>query len=754
MAIVKFRRKKNSTEEKEYRAETENTSFATTSFTTKEQLSDYYFYLNNKKEYEYSKEQIVKYGNDVVEETTRMSLVIQDVLPEKLLPHNFLHLPEKEYEAKLREISDIYAETVMKHNEYYRMLNGDQTKIEEKEITFSFSKREMQGLSLLQVKDRVESYVNEFAHNFVGYTYKERIPHIQIHAKPNGVVDCHLMLAYYDNSGKKLRSLESQIDLEEKSLTMYLIEKSGKFPWLETVITDKWLEIGKLTTPEMVPEEVELLKDILARTPTDPLATHEALIAAGVTVTPHRQGKSQLFNINVNGMKFIVDKEFDFPLYKSLSSYSSFKTFGKNNKNMDVEEASKSLMDIFDKMKGKSLEELNEELLKEGVCIKLNNNKAKKIKGISFDFGNGKTIKSSDLEFNKDDYTTSYTTYNNLSVSNEKFNRVIVDIKEHGFYKESKFGSIGDKKTEKTSYEEWRMKENESLYAFQKRMRNSKNNKALLALGQYEIPSPFSNTVYHNYNGRKKMIAQLLDDNTVRVFSDTPSALKAGLQIHHAKNRLSNAEIKAGYKHHIEISSSNLEALNKAWLQAKLLGYVPVVKIKGSENLEFTPTISTVEAYNKEIEKKKVSCRKENVIALQKYLSNVPTFYSGKADKKEKLNFTYFTALGNDVDRSAMALVYLDAFKLGVDKNVVFNPPNVHKNSRNRVTVDDLLKRYRLLLATAKAELPEEKYAAFKLQLDNDTGISGQGTPKLEKKVENKNKQAPDNKAKPFKPKT
>ena len=85
---------------------------------------------------------------------------------------------------------------------------------------------------------------------------------------------------------------------------------------------------------------------------------------------------------------------------------------------------------------------------------------------------------------------------------------------------------------------------------------------------------------------------------------------------------------------------------------------------------------------------------------------------------------------------------------------MVFNPPNVHKNSRNRVTVDDLLKRYRLLLATAKAELPEEKYAAFKLQLDNDTGISGQGAPKLEKKVENKNKQAPDNKTKPFKPKT
>lgn len=758
MTIVKFRRTKLSSSMAEYRAETETTSYAGTSFLTKEHLSNHYFYCNKKKDHNLTKDQFVKYGDDVVDDNTRMSHVIQDVLPEELLPYNFVHLPQKEYEAKLREISDIYAETVMKHNEYYRILNGDKTVIEAKEIMFSFSRKEMEGLNLSQAKERIKSYIHTFTKKYVGSSFTQRLPHIQIHAKPNGIIDCHLLLAYYDNSGNKLRSFESKQDLEEKSIIMYQIENDKNFNWVEPVITDHWLEIGKLTTPEMVPEEVELLKAILAKTPTDPQATHRALIDAGVIVTPHREGsKAQLFNLDVNGIKFIVDKNFDFELFKSLSSYSAFKKFGKNNKNMDVEEASKTLIAIFDKMKGKSLEELNEELLKEGVCIKLNNNKAKKINGISFDFGNGKTIKSSDLDFNKSDFTTSYTTYQNLLATNEKFNRVVIDIKEHGFYKERKYGSLGEEDTKKSTYEEWRMKKNESLYAFQKRMRNSNNSKALLALGQYEIPSPFSNTVYHNYNGRKKMIAQLVDDKTVRVFSDTPSAIKAGLQIHHAKNRLSNAEIKAGYKHHIEISSSNLEALNKAWLQAKLLGYVPVVKIKGSENLEFTPTISTVEAYNKEIDKKRISCRKENVTALQKYLSNVPTADTSKTDEddqKEKLRLTYFTALGNDVDRSAMALVYLDAFKLGVDKNVVFNPPNVHKNSRNRVTVDDLLKRYRLLLATAKAELPEEKYAAFKLQLDNDTGISGQGTPKLEKKVENKNKQAPDNKAKPFKPKT
>ncbi|WP_449102040.1 hypothetical protein [Pseudomonas extremaustralis] len=760
MAIVKFRRTKSSSTSKEYRAETETTAYGGTSFNTIEQLSNHFIYLNKKKDYNLSQKQFVKYGEDTVNDKTRMSHVIQDVLPDELLPYNFLHLPENEYQAKLKEISFIYANKVIRHNEYYRILNGDNTTIQEKEIMFSFSKKEMQGLNLSQAKERINSYVDHFAKKFVGSSYTERKPWLQIHAKPNGIIDCHLMLAYYDKSGKRLRSFESEIDLEEKSIIMYQMENSKDFTWLEPVITENWLQKGKLTTPEMVPEEVQLLKDILSRNPTDPEVTHRALIDAGVMVTPHREGtKSMLFNLDVKGVKFIVDKNFDYDLYKSLSTYTSFKKFGKNNKNMDVEEASNNIVSIVNRMKGKSLEELNDELLKEGVCIKLNPNKAKKINGISFDFGNGKTIKSSDLEFRKSDFTTSYATYQNLLKANEKFNQVIVEIKESGFYKERKFGSVGDK-ADKTTYEEWRMKQNESLYAFQKRMRNSNNSKALLALAQYEIPSPFSNIVYHNYKGRKRMIAQLVDNKTVRVYSDTPSALKAGLQIHHAKNRLSNAEIKAGYKHHIEISSSNIEALNKAWLQAKLLGYVPIVKIKGSESLEFTPTIATVEAYKKEIEKKRLSCRTENVSNIKKYLSSVQNVKTGKddtdeADKKNKLKLSYFAALGNDVDRSAMALAYLDAYKLGVDKNVVFNPPNVHKNSRNRVTSDDLLKNYRLLLATAKAELPEEKYAAFKLELDTDTGIAEQKEIiEAKKEIVTKAKPTEDNKIKRIKPKT
>lgn len=753
MTIIKFRRTKLSSSMKEYRAETETTSYGGVSFTTREQLSNHFIYLNKMKDYQLSQDQFVTYGGDTVDDNTRMSHVIQNVLPEHLMPYNFLHLPKKEYEAKLKEISFIYADTVMKHNEYYRKLNGDNTVIQEKEIFFSFSKSEMAGLNLSQAKERINSYVEHFSKRFIGPSYKERLPWLQIHAKPNGIIDCHLMLAYYDNSGRKLRSYETELDLEEKSLIMYTMENDNKFPWIEPVITKKWLEIGKLTTPEMVPEEIELLKDILSRTPKDPEATHRNLIDAGITVTPHRQGKSKIFNLDVNGTKFIVDRNFEFDLYKSLSTYTSFKSFGKNNKNMDVEEASKNIMGIIDRMKGKSFEELNEELLKEGVCIKLNPNKAKKINAISFDFGNGKTIKSSDLSFNKSDFTSSYTTYQNLLKANEKFNQVIIDIKESGFYKEKNIASIGDIK--KTTYEEWRMKQNESLYAFQKRMRNSNNSKALLALGQYEIPSPFSNIVYHNYNGRKKLIAQLVDDKTVRVFSDTPSALKAGLQLHLAKNRLSNEEMKAGYRNHIEISSSNLEALNKAWLQAKLLGYVPIVKIKGSENLEFTPTIATVEAYKKEIDKKRASYRKENITSIKKYLSSVQNIVTEKDDtkkakKKETLKLRYFESLGNDVDRSAMALAYFDAYKLGVDKNVIFNPPNLHKNSRNRVTSDDLLKSYKLLLATAKAELPEEKYAAFKVELDKDAGI---GTVDMTQEVEKKKKQILENSQKNKKPK-
>lgn len=756
MAIVKFRRTKNSSSTEEYREETGTTSYGGTSFTTREQLSDYFVYLNKIKDYKLLQEQFVSYGEDTVDDNTRMSHVIQNVLPEKLMPYNFLHLPTNEYEKKLKEISLTYADTVMKHNEYYRKLNGENTTIEKKEIIFSFSVNEMKGLNLLQAKERINSYVDHFAKRFIGPSYKERLPWLQIHAKPNGLIDCHLMLAYYDNSGRRLRSYDSEIDLEEKSLIMYTMENDNKFPWIEPVITKKWLEIGKLTTPEMVPGEIELLKDILSRTPTDPDATHRKLIDAGIIVTPHRQGKSQIFQLNVNGTKFIVDKDFEFDLFKSLSTYTSFKKFGKSNKNMDVEEASQNIIDIIERMKGKSFEHLNDELLKEGVCIRVNPNKAKKINALSFDFGNGKTLKSSDLGFNKSDFTSSHTTYQNLLLANEKFNQVIIDIKESGFYKEKNLGSIGDNSIKKTTYEEWRMKQNESLYAFQKRMRNSNNSKALLALGQYEIPSPFSNIVYHNYRGRKKMIAQLVDDKTVRVFSDTPSALKAGLQLHLAKHRLSNEEMKAGYKNHIEISSSNLEALNKAWLQAKLLGYVPVVKIKGSEGLEFTPTIATVEAYKKEIDKKRSSYRKENIEIIQKYLSSVQNTVTGKdgtgkPKKKETLKLRYFEALGNDVDRSAMALAYLDAYKLGVDKNVIFNPPNLHKNSRNRVTSDDLMKSYKLLLATARAELSEEKYAAFKIEIDKDAGITGSVDMKQE--VEKKKKQILDNSQNTKKPK-
>lgn len=730
MAIVKVRRTKLASSLREYRQNAESTEFANVSFMSVEQLKKHFKYLNSKKEYDIPAERLIQsYGGDVIDDNTRMKLVVQDVIPDAMLPHHYLHLSPEEYEMKLDDAAGLYAETVAIHNEYYRIQNGDKSTTQSDEIFFSFALSEMAGLNLEQIRDRASQYVDAFSRPYIGENYKSRKPWLQIHPKPNGIVDCHLLLAYYDDRGQKLRSLRSLPDLEEKSNIQYQLEQSGRFPWLEMTITDSWVKQGKLTTPDQVPDEVAKLKEILSATPDRPDLTQRALIDAGAKITGHRYGnKTEFTSIDFNGVKFIVDKDFDSELNVMLSTYLEFKDFAKGNKKVKVSDVTSQLTEIINRMKGKSLEELNNELLKEGICMKLNPNKAKQVRGISFDFGNNTTIKSARIGFKKEDFKIEYQTYSNLIAAHNKFSEVVTEIKHNGAYKQKDFAYIGNGKPTKIStYEEWRMKENESLFAFQRRMRASNNSKALIAMTTYEVPSPFLNIIYHtNTRGTKKKVAQILDDKTIRVFGTTPSALKAGLQLFHAKNRLSYEEAAQGYKHRIEISGRDLEALNKAWLQAKLLGYEPVVKIKGSESLEFTPTISTMEAYDAELKKQRDKHRKANASNLSTYFTSGKVIEDNQhvtdpSFRPTKLTLNYFNSLGNDVDRSALALTYLDAHKLSVDTKHLFNPPFVHKNSRNRLTVTDLVKHYDLILSTARKEIPGE-YDAFKAELDRVTG--------------------------------
>lgn len=725
MAVVKFRRTKLADSISEHRADTSSTRYTSTAFKSAKEIANYCVYLNSKKEYNISPELLIEsYGGDIVDDTTRVQLVIQDVIPDEALPYNFLHLPPKQYQQKVRHAAELYAEQVVMHNEYYRKLNGDKSENEEKEMIFSFAKSEMAGLNLAQIRDRVDEYVDAVNKPFIGSSWRTRKPWIQIHAKPNGIVDVHCLLAHYDNQGQALRSFETVQDLEEKSNIMYRLEHDPKFAWLEKTITDSWIKEGKLTTPEQVPDEVATLKSILSATPNRPDLTHRALIDAGAKITAHRYGsKTEFTKIDFNGRKFVVNQAFDSELNIMLSKYIELKDFAKDNRKLDVGEVTSQLTEIINKMKGKSLEELNNELLKEGICIKLNPNKAKQVRGISFDFGNSTTIKSSRIGFKVEDFKTEYHTYNNLLNAHEKFSEVITEIKHQGVYKQKNYAFIGNgKRTDFSTFEEWRMRENESLFAFQRRMRASNNSKTLIALSQYEIPSPFANILYHNYNGRKKKVAEILSDKSIRVFNNTDSALKAGLQLFHAQNRLTQEEMSQGYKHRIEISGTNLESLNRAWLQAKLLGYEPVVKIKGNENSEFTPNLSTMEKYEAELLKKRDKHRKDNVANLKNYFSTDKPQQASQpvTEKKHKLMLGYFSSLGNDIDRSAMALTYLDAFKLGVDSKHLFNPPLVH-NSRNRLARADLVNHYDLILATARKEIPDQ-YAAFKAGLDKAVG--------------------------------
>lgn len=721
MAIVKFRRTRNKSKEKEFREETEHTEYGATSFKSAKDIANYYFYLNKMKEYIYSSKS--PYA-DIVDEFTRMKLIVQNVIPEELLPYNFLNLTETEYNNKLRSIAELYAEEVIAHNAYWRNINGDKSTIEQKELIFSFAYSEMEGLNFEQLKERVNQYVDKFTSLYVGNNWETRKPHLQIHAKPNGIVDAHLLLSYYDDQGQKIREFGGSSDLENKSNIMYELENSGQFPWIEKVITKAWIEQGKLTKPDEVSNEVKALKEILSRNPSNPEKTHRELINAGIKITGHRKGSTTGFiSVNYKGKKFIVNSEFDSELNVKLNSYLEKKEFNEKNKGVKVDEITEKLISIIEQNKGKSLEELNKQLLNEGICLKLNPNKKNEIRGISFDFGNGTKIKSSRIEqFKLADFKISNTTYNNLLVENEKFNQVVTEVRFNGFSNHIGYATIGEdedneegvkNKKKRNVYAEWKMRKGESLYSFQKRMRESNNKRALFALNQYEIPSPFSNLVYHNYNGRKKLIAQMINDKSVKVFNGSKSSIKAALQILHANNRLEENEINHGYKHFVEISSTSLEALNRAWLEAKLLGYEPIVKIKGS-NQEFKPTISTIEEYQKEITTRRIKHRKENLEKIMEYFNNpIDTM---------KVKISCFSNLGNEIDRSAIALAYLDAYKIGFSPDLIFNPPNAHRKSRNRLLLTDLAENYKLLLATARTEIPGD-FEGFKAVLDKQLGI-------------------------------
>jgi len=141
------------------------------------------------------------------------------------------------------------------------------------------------------------------------------------------------------------------------------------------------------------------------------------------------------------------------------------------------------------------------------------------------------------------------------------------------------------------------------------------------------------------------------------------------------------------------------------WLEAKLLGFVVS---------DFTPSPEIQAQLDKKLNDKLDRNREQNRRSLERYANMTAEERQGM-----RLNLRYNTALENDVDRRAMALAYVDAFKMGLDTGRVLNPPKLHQDNRRRCYENDLIKHQRLMLKAIKAEAPE-MYDDFVKQLKKD----------------------------------
>jgi hypothetical protein len=606
------------------------------------------------------------------------------------------------------------------------------------EIILSNVHEEFNGLNQSDLDEWAERMYEQGLHMIKQLTGQKVIindfimkPHFKHDPKRPGKLlpDMHILIGNYDYKGKPL-DLGPDCGIMKIARIHQEMENLPKFNYLLKTRTEAWERKGALIPAEKVKSVTDLIDQIIEANRNKPTIMHNAFKAAGIHLEPFSKGTGvQYVEVKYKGETFRSDiPAFSKDTLSELRIYFGQKGFEENYPKIDGAEFGTfyhlhtQLNQIFKKYEGKSLIELTTALAEKAVVATPFVKKDGTITGFTFTLSNkdnAKTVidlKGGWLHFDHTKYKYNSRTVAKIveqakHLKNEKYiameshNQIIINGET---YKVDEFGnmvkvvkSYTQKKKDFVEWMKWIKADDETLPEFRDRLVFSRNNKmTFLTSAKFKDGD---NIVYSKHNDRPMF--EMKDNGFVSIYQNNPSSIKSALQAYMAMNQLSEDDKKAGFKLAIKLTSESEEFKNKMWLEAKLLGFVVS---------DFTPSPEIQAQLDKKLNDKLDRNREQNRRSLERYANMTAEERQGM-----RLNLRYNTALENDVDRRAMALAYVDAFKMGLDTGRVLNPPKLHQDNRRRCYENDLIKHQRLMLKAIKAEAPE-MYDDFVKQLKKD----------------------------------
>lgn len=677
--------------------------------------------------------------------------VIEPEIRTKYVKSNFFNEPLPVYgtptfHQDLLSYSKLGAEKFAERQLYFKSLkpkNANKTQEDPifQEIILSNTHEEFEGLDGGDLDKWAERMYEQAEYMVKRLTGKKKImndiymkPHFKHDPERPGKLlpDMHILIGYYNYKGDPLR-LGPDCGIKKIGRIHYEMEQLPQFSYLLKTRTEAWEKKGALIPEEEVIELTNLIDKIIEENRNKPGLMHQAFKDAGIKLTPESVGSGiKYIEAEFKGQLFRSDiPAFSKNTTKELRLYFGQKSFEENYPKIDgakygtFYELHTQMNAIFDKYKGRPLDHLTNSLLSKGIVATPYLQKGK-VNGFTFTLPNNNKeaisghidLKGGELHFDVNDYV--YTPESIQAIlkrakdyKNEKYiavdknNQIIIN---GDVYKDDGYGNLikveksyTEKKKDFVAWMKWLKADDESLPEFQNRLILSKNNKLTFLTAAYFKDNDM--IAYSKYNNRKMF--EIKDDGFVSIYQNNPSSIKSALQAYAAMNQLSEEDKKAGYKLAISLKSESPEFMNKMWLEAKLMGFVVT---------NHTPPKEIQEQFEQKLNDKLIAQRGQNRRSLERYAAMTPA--ARKASKK-RLGLTYFKAVENDVDRRAMALAYVDAFKLGLHTQLVMKPPRMHEDDRSRCYPADIERHVGLMLRTIKNEAPE-KYDDFVEQLKKD----------------------------------
>ncbi|WP_350613282.1 hypothetical protein [Pseudomonas sp. HY7a-MNA-CIBAN-0227] len=677
--------------------------------------------------------------------------VIEPEIRTKYSKSNFLNTPLPVYGTPNyhQDLLDYSHTSAVEFTERQKYLSSLQPKKSHKskpdpifqEIILANTHEEFEGLDAGDLDAWAERMYEQAEHIIKKLTGKKEIsndyymkPHFKHDPKRPGKLmpDMHILIGYYDYKGYPLR-LGPDCGIKKLGRIHQEMENLPQFSYLLKTRTEAWEKKGALIPEQQVLSVTNLIDKIIDENKNKPTLMHEAFKAAGIQLEPISQGRGiKYIEVNYQGETYRSDiPAFSKDTLNELRLYFGQKRFEESYPKIDgakygtFYELHTQMNSIFKKFEGQPLESLTEALLAKGI-IATPFLKEGEINGFTFTLPNKNKqditrhidLKGGLLHFDHNNYTVTKKSVERIVKKAKDFKSeryIAVDgnqqmIINGDVYKIDESGnmvkvikSYKEKKNDFVQWMKWLKADDETLPEFQERLILSKNNKLTFLTAVYFKDDDMVG--YSKYNNRKMF--EIKEDGFVSVFQNNPSSIKSALQAYAAMNQLSDEDKKAGYKLAISIKSESEEFKDKMWLEAKLMGFVVT---------NHTPSPAMQEQFDKKVNDRLIANRGQNRRNLERYAAMTPA--ERKASKK-RVSLNYYKAVENDVDRRALALAYVDAFKMGVDTDLVMNPPRTHKDDRSRCYDRDLEQHRDLMLRTIRNEAPE-KYDDFVAQLKKD----------------------------------